>query len=284
MSNGAYGQAKEIAFFRQMLPELLSKLEKSKFESRKETRKTAKTHQDFIEKIAEVLWERAQQQKGSDSWNPIKSYKSTKSAAERQQEILRSFLGSAGMKKYKNTAFQKGIKDIGQTFLKTADDIDPKKQAMLAGVASSIDLAGKISTLATGFDFVGEIGKKGFKAAVGDKIKSELGDIINPIKNLKETFSKIGEGGVKDAISRLGEGRVKDVVKKIKDGDIKYEDLASELSKSLEAGSKGLKKISKKGTDYMKGELESEQSGTQKLYFEPSDYFKYITQSQNRYL
>mgnify|MGYP003117581298 CR=1 FL=1 len=280
MSNGAYTQAKEIAFFRQMLPELLSKLEKSKFESRKETQKTSKTHQDFIEKFAEALWERAQEQKGDDSWNPIQSYKSHKSAAEKQQEILRSFSRLLGMKKYKNTAFQKGIKGIGTEFQQASDTIDPSKIAMTAAIKSAIDTASKIGTVATGIDYAGQIGKVGLKEFAKGKIK----DAVNPIKNITETFTKIGKGGLKEAFSRIGEGGIGDIFEKIKEGDMEYADLASELAKSLEAGSKGLKKQARRGADYMEEKLEREQNLTEKLYFEPSDYFSYMTLPRNRYL
>tara|TARA_R100001594_G_scaffold138017_3_gene181424 strand:- start:225 stop:1088 length:864 start_codon:yes stop_codon:yes gene_type:complete len=287
MSNGAYKKAAEISYFKNMLPYILEQAKQSQFESRKETQKTTKAHQDFLEKYTDAIFKRALAEKGSSkTLNPFKAYKSHKSAAERQQEILRSFGTSGGMRKYKNTVFQKGIKGIGAGFDEIADSIDPDKTAQMAAMGSVLSLVDTLSTVGGVSKALGEIGKVGFK----EFAKEELKEVISPLKDFKETLSKLGKGGLKDKIKKIGEGGLKGFFDK--DSDLRkkiaeeggFADLLTELSENLTGHKKGLKKLTRRFGSHMQQKAEAERGLAQRMSFEPSDYFKYITQSQNKYL
>ena len=213
----------------------------------------------------------------------IANYSSAKSSAKMQKEMLRAIGGKQGLKKYKNSVFQEGIKDSTKSFESLADTIDPEKAGAAAGISSIVelaDVASKISGVAGGVSEIAKVGLKPF-------LKAKLTDVFKPLTNIKGVFENIGKGGAKNLFQNIGKGGVKDAFKNIGEGGFK--DLATSLAENFKGHEKSLKKLGRKGIEFFGDKQEKDSQGlTEKHYYDPSDYFKYITQNQkynkNRYL
>ena len=59
MANSSYKKATDIAYFQQMLPQLLKQAQESQFESKKETGKQTTTLQENLEKILKQFYDEA---------------------------------------------------------------------------------------------------------------------------------------------------------------------------------------------------------------------------------
>ena len=276
MSNGVYKKASEMASIQQMLPQLLEEATQSKFESRKSTTKQSKTLKGNLEKILQQYFKTAtedrmrSQKTVLDKINPIANYKSAKSSAEMQKQMLQEIKGKHGLQKFKGSKFQPGIKESTKSFQTLADQIDPRKSAQAAGLTSALELAdviGKASGVAGG---IADIAKEGFMPMIENK----LADFFQPLKSFKEGFA-----GVKD-FDFANFGALREGGKQVGG-----KNLAAKLAESLKFGEGNIKKLSKKITEgYSKQLDDDEEDLTQKFYFDPSDYFEYITKKDDTYL